>query len=256
MTRAKTFLSVAIAVGMVGTLAITATAQAVEGPYWKIAGVRLAETQSQAVTATASGNQVFSAGAVKVTCTKLAFGGTHALHGSTGANRGYSDEILEYKGCSVSGEEGCKVSGEEVKSHELLGELVWANTKRTGKLLTHFETTSGKDFATIDLTGEKCTTKELEIAEGEHTFDGLICEAQSGKKPIEEGSEPGATTTLEVNCPETPLKESDLEVEAKLTAKPGELDIGKTVTSLTGRMILELEGKAWCVATGATGSKC
>jgi hypothetical protein len=255
MTRAKTFLSVAIAVGMAGTLSSTA-AQAAEGPYWKIAGTRLAAEHAQTVTAGASGNQVFSAGSVKVTCTKLSLGGAHTLHGSNSTNRGYSDEILEYKGCSVSGEEGCKVSGEEVKSHELLGELVWANTKRTGKLLTHFETTSGKDFATIDLVGEKCMTKELEIAEGEHTFDGLICEAQSGKKPIEEGSEPAAATTVEVNCPETPLKESDLEVEAKLTEKPGELDLGKTVTSLTGRMILEVEGKAWCVATGATGSKC
>jgi hypothetical protein len=254
MIQAKTFLGGVIAMLLIGTIAATA-ALAVEGPFWKVGGSRLISGETRAIIGTAATNQVLTAGSVKVTCTKVALGGSHELQGSTSDNRGFSDEILEFKGCSVAGDgEGCKLKGEEFKTDELLGELVWPGGKREGKLLFHFEATSGKDFAPLHL--ENCKSKATELVEGKTTFDGVICEAWSGKKVIEEGHEPGATRTIEVNCPEKNLTVSDLEVNGNLTEKPGEIDFEEAVATLSGRIALEVGGKEWCVSTGAAGSKC
>jgi hypothetical protein len=251
MCTVKKLLGSAVAILLIGGV-VASSAQAVEGPYWKVAGSRLENTQTQPFRGSGPFSWLLRLSTVSVSCSKFALAGEPKLHGSTGANRGFSDEKLSFKGCTVSGSE-CKLTGEEFTTSELLGELVWPGAKREGKLLFHFEATSGKDFATLEFSN----CNPAEIREGETTFDGLVCEAWSGKKAIEEGSEPAAGTVVELNCPEKALSESDLEVGGKLTSKPGELDFGTSVATLSGRASLELEGgKTWCVSTGAATSKC
>lgn len=194
MSRARTLTLALVAVCALGAVASSA-AFAAQGPYYKISGTRLESGKTHSFKVSARTPYVLKGtifGVVVTTkCTALKVNTAATLVGSTGKNGGSSKEILEYSGCTVEGNGAeCKVENNEVKTKEVLNELAYSTSTRTGKILTAFVPASGNAFVTIKYTGT-CTTNEVTVegsavAEDENSKGELI-EVGKNEKEEEKG---------------------------------------------------------------------
>src|SRR5665213_3577943 len=136
--------------------AITATtAQATEGPFYKLAGARLKAGESREMKGSlASGSKLqLKAGTVTITCTSLKFPKGSKLIGSNGANPGKSEQVIEYEGCSQEGNGvECKIAGNKITTNALKSELGYQAKTRTGKILAFFQPVSGTTVASVSYT--------------------------------------------------------------------------------------------------------
>ena len=139
--------------------ATAAAAQATEGPYYSVSGKRLPAGETKEVKVKAVGNFVLrtpAAGTV-VTCTGMLVGPGATTYGFSGANPGTSKGVVEFSGCTVTGNgEKCGVEHEEIKTNTIKGILGYSSESRTGPLLVLFEPSSGTNFVTVKFTGT-CT---------------------------------------------------------------------------------------------------
>jgi hypothetical protein len=162
----RMMLVAALAVLAVTAVAATAAQAATEGPFYKIAGTRLATGETKSFSAKAVPYTI-SAEAIdfKVDCLSTSYAKGAKIVGSSGANASGAEVTLEFKNCTTQGMEQCEVENNSFKSTPLTGTLGYATSTRTGKLLELFKPTTGKKFATIKLIGSGlfCTpTNEVE----------------------------------------------------------------------------------------------
>jgi len=156
--RIRVLLVSLLAVFAVSAVAASA-AQATEGPFYKIEGqpgterLELLEN-ARTEAGNSETNQVLKAGTITVTCTEVKVN-TGVINpalftGSTGKNASGSLEIVEYSGCTVTGNgANCKVVGGTITTRLLKNTLGYETNTRTGKILTIFEPVSGTEFAEI-----------------------------------------------------------------------------------------------------------
>ncbi|MFI5168318.1 MAG: hypothetical protein ACHQQS_17050 [Thermoanaerobaculales bacterium] len=228
--------------------AIVATAaQATQGPYYRVAGVRLKAGESkEIIAATAVANFVLANATtgVKVTCTSISLNTAAKITGSSGRNSSGSVETITFGGCTVTGNgTGCTVTGGTVKTEPLVNNLAYATSTRTGKILVVFEPEEGARFATIGFTGAGCTVASIAV-EPQFTLGGVCGEAWKSGAAIIVGSEPAEGKVGEINFPAAGSQIATAWVEAagELAEVKCGLQSGGTADTLTGRSSFELEG--------------
>jgi hypothetical protein len=112
----RTALPVLLAVLALSAVAASAAQAATEGPFYKIAGARLASGESKEVklkAKPASGSLILEIDGVQIVCTNQAFASGAKLLGSTGANSASGEVTIELSGCEQSGDGNKKCTVEE-----------------------------------------------------------------------------------------------------------------------------------------------
>jgi hypothetical protein len=237
--------------GVLAALALSAvasaSASAAEGPFFKVAGTRLASGSTRSIINTAaSKNFVLKAGTDVVTCTKVktsTAAGAAAILGSTGANAGKDDEIVEFSGCTVAGNgTPCAVTEPIVANTKTT--LAYSASAKTGVILDLFEPASGTTFTTISFTGSGCEVTSTKV-------EGTVAaEAWTGGAAISVGSEPAEAKVGELNYPATAIKKAWTEASGTLTEHAVSLKAFGVAASLEGRATFDLNGEpVWGVYT-------
>jgi len=153
-------------VGAVGASA----AQAVEAPFWQVEGSRLGSGQSKEFLMRAEAGGLTNTteyvlagpkGTEKVKCTKEALE-KGSLIGSAAGEPGKSEEVIEFRGCSVTGNGASCTKVEEPIKTAVLKEEEVLNTGQTA-VLGYYTPVNGTRIATIEFLGEGCTFKETEV---------------------------------------------------------------------------------------------
>jgi hypothetical protein len=241
-------LSSVLAVLALGAVTASAAQAAVEGPFYKIGGTRLAEGKSQEVKAKAAGEIRFGGPGVgpQVACSKVAFVTGAKLIGSTGANSATGEATLEMSGCQTTYGSGCKV-GENgaFKSEPLKLELAYLEKTRTGRIAVALEHKKGKAFAEIKLTGgcENLTNYQL--------VGGISTEyIEVAGKLDEVGKEPAAAKTMKLQFDQAAPRHLWSEKGAAMEGFETELLYVGNLIEFSGAVELELtSGTTWGVFT-------
>jgi hypothetical protein len=246
----RTMLLALLAVLALSAVAASAAQAAVEGPFYKIAGSRLASGESKEVKITTrSGIDLYlDIYGTYIKCTTQGFAAGSKLLGSTGANGGAGEVTLELSGCKYSGDGSgeCGVV-EPIKTYPLTAKLVYLNSERKGRLAVEFTPTKGSKFGRITITGKGC-------AEETYITGDLVAGLYSGEKPVEVGKEPAEAKTMELDLTLSP-QPADVWVEKAgelVKTAVGELDYGPGGLQFTEgtNSTLELAGGAnWGVFT-------
>jgi hypothetical protein len=212
-----------------------------KGPSFKVNGSSLKSTETRLLLATAKEKFTLEAKAagVSVACTALTLpeAGQMQIQGSAAGNGGVSKEVIEYTGCTVTGNgTGCEVEGKKLKTNPVLNLLGFGNAQQTGQVLVLFEPETGTNWATVHFAGAECKVKETGI---EGTVVGGV---QVGGQPVLLGT---GTETLhgEIKFPHTQLIYIERSSELK-DVKAGLKAFGVTATLLGVALLLVDEGGA------------
>jgi hypothetical protein len=191
-SRLGAMLAAVLATLAVTALAASAAYATTEGPFYKIAGARLASGATKTVTLSKTEKDTISVPGLGVTITcKMAISAGSKLTGSNGANSSGSEGAITFSNCIVSGNgTPCAVENETFVLSQLKGTLGYSNAARTGKLLELFKPTVGKKITLIKFVGAGCTFSEAEI-EG-----SFIENLGSSTSPVEVGLEKQATNNV------------------------------------------------------------
>jgi hypothetical protein len=216
MNTSKRRMGLVAAVAALALVAVASSAAqaATEGPFYKVAGARLAAGESKELRAAnlEAFKLTMSANGIKVTCESTPFATTSKIIGSTGANPGTSEERLEFSRCSVVGNgAGCQIAGPLV-TEPLKTTLGYATSGRTGKLLELLKPASGTLLVTFTFEGASCR-----VVGGIWVRGSVIAEVHNGGSAVEVGSEPAATAAQELALPEAPIAKIWIESAGTLT---------------------------------------
>jgi hypothetical protein len=185
-SRIGTLLAAMLATLAVTALAANAAYATTEGPFYKIAGARLASGATKTVTLSSSEKDTISVPGlgVSITCLKTAISAGSKLTGSNGANSSGSEGAITFSECFVLGNgEPCEVENEEIALSQLKGTLGYSNSTRTGKLLELFKPAVGKKITTINFVGAGCKFATFPV-------EGSFIESLgSSASPVEVGTE-------------------------------------------------------------------
>jgi hypothetical protein len=244
----------AMLLALLAVLALSAVAagaaQAAEGPFYKIAGARLASGGSKEVKLKAHSEYLTIRGEEwTVQCKTQALAAGAKLLGSTGANSGAGEVTIELSGCRYSPkytEEKCSVQ-EPITTMPLKAKLVYLGSARSGGLGVYLQPVKGEVFVKIVFTkSEGCHEQSLKVAGSE------VAEIYSGNNPVEVGKEPTEAAAAELRFPiegKQPLKVWSEESGALVEHQPG---LGSSLGGfwIEGEATLELAGGAnWGVFT-------
>jgi len=240
-------LGTALAVLAITAVGASAAQAATEGPFYKVAGVRLAAAETKNVSGKGAGYQYGPGLGIVVSCTHTEIAKGSKFLGSSGANASGSEQTIASSGCTVQNLPGCRVEGEKVTLNPLKGTLGFANASRTGKLLELFKPVTGKILASIQFTGtragEECSVSKLNL-EG-----STIADVGTYTSPVEVGTEKQASIGALV-FPTTKVKALWTESAGKLTEVKAKLEDSGVVASMSGESQLEAEGlPEWGVFT-------
>src|SRR5579864_7876719 len=182
MKRVRIVVLASLAVFAFGAIAAT-SAQAVEGPFYKVGGKRLAKGETKEIEAKLlEGRIVLLAGTVEVLCTGVDLEKGAKIIGSNGANPGTSEEKVLFTGCIVNNNgASCKVVGEKIITNTLVNTLDFQNEKpvKGERILTLFKPKEGAVLAKIELTGE-CTIPSTPV-EGSFAAQADFLNSVTGK---------------------------------------------------------------------------
>ena len=206
MIRVRT-LGLALVAVLAASAVAAVAAQATEGPFYKVGGVRLSGNKEIEVKAV--GNQILRAAGVTVTCSAVKVPVGSVIIGLNVKQGDQSKETLEYSGCTVAGNGSpCEVESKEVKTKKLENLLGYETSTRTGKVLTGFkpEGATAKEFATIKFTGTGCTVTSTKVELGSGDKLGVACETlnEAGLVVSVNANETEGTKGF-VRCPKTPI---------------------------------------------------
>jgi hypothetical protein len=238
----RVLLSSLLAVLALSAVAASAAQASVEGPFYKIAGTRLASGKSKEITVTQYGNYTMSFSSVVITCTKMSASSGSKILGAATGKPGTIEATFTFSGCSVSGNgASCAVSKGEIKTQPLVGTLVYNENKTDLDVL--FKKSTKKLFAELNFTGTGCVFTELGI-------DGQVAaELWAGEKEewIPVGHEPEEAHTVGLRFSpgiHAVYEDGTGEVEVE------ELTVDGTGFQFTGASTLALgSGELWGVFT-------
>lgn len=231
--------------------AITATAaQALEGPFYKVEGKRLAAGESAELETEATEQFVLSNGVQQIICTKLKVEPKATIRGSSKNVSGTSREILVFSGCSVTGNgEPCEVTGGTIKTEEVENILDFGEEKpKAGAgLLVLFKPVKGAVFVKVKFTGAGCTVPEAAV-------EGSVAgqsdnEAQERIKAESATETEGKSGLIIFPNPASTIDCFFNEKEVETCVKPSIKSFGKAA-KFTGHALVKLSGKQkWGVFT-------
>jgi hypothetical protein len=164
----------------------SAVASATEGPFYKVNGATLASGATRLLLATAKEKFTLESknANISIICTGLTLpeAGQMQIQGVAAGNGGTSKEVLEFTGCTVTGNGECEVENKKIKTAPVTNTLGYGNASRTGQVLVLFQPETGTNFVTVKFTGAGCKFKETNV-EGT-TVGG----AQVGGSPLLAGA--------------------------------------------------------------------
>lgn len=135
MSRIRRVLPAIFVVVLTGVA--TSSALAVDDPFYKVAGARLGAGESKELVLTAEGNQllVLPSAGITITCTGIGVKKGATINGSSAPEAGTSTGVIEYSGCTVTGNgEKCvvtsvaKAKDKKIVSEPMKDELVFASS--------------------------------------------------------------------------------------------------------------------------------
>jgi hypothetical protein len=240
--KMRLVLSSLLAVLALSAVGASAAQASSEGPFYKIAGTRLASGKSKEITVTQYGNYTMSFSSVVITCTKMSASSGSKILGAATGKPGTIEATFTFSGCSVSGNgASCNVSKGEIKTQPLVGTLAYNENKTDLDVL--FKKSTKKLFAELNFTGTGCVFTELGI-------DGQVAaELWAGEKEewIPVNHEPAEAHTVGLRFApgiHAVYEDGTGEVEVE------ELTVDGTGFQLTGASTLELaSGELWGVFT-------
>jgi hypothetical protein len=250
MRRTRIIFLATVVTLALGAIAASA-AQATEGPFYKVEGVRLLAGEKLAVEGKIAKEYVLSAASVKISCTAQKLKEAELI-GSTGANAATGNDVSEFENCSVAGNgAGCKLKNTTIATESTTKTFDFSVLARIG-ILFFIRPTKGSVFAKIQFANDaECTLPSTSI---EGTTEA---EVWSGGKAVEVGSEPASAASIEINFPATPATKGFIEEGGALKeVKPSLKAFGKAASLIGRSEIKSASGKNGCVSTGAAGSKC
>ena len=194
-SMSRKMLPALLAVLALGAVAASAAQAATEGPFYKIAGTRLAEGKSQEVKVKAVGQPLLLEAAERyITCNKMGVAAGAKLLGSTGANFGGGEATFEFSECHVSGAgEPCEVEKETLKTLPVKIELGYSDTTRAGEIPVLLVPATKTLLAEVKLVGNGCGPTTWKW------YGSLPGRIEEGKKVVEVGKEPAAAKTVTMN---------------------------------------------------------
>ena len=237
MTRIKALGLALVAVFAMSAVGVSA-ASAVEGPYWKVEGVRLASgvAKEMRVTGTSTRQELKTSIGVKVKCEKVSVEPTPTpeIVGKPLRWGGTSLEKLKYSGnCVVEGDGAtCKVKGGQVITENLENREGYEG-ERTGNLMTGFKPVGeGKVFARLKFEGS-CTfglENIVELSTGKVL--GVICFdlRESGAK-VSVTANQGEDLKPQIECPWPKIAKMFYEEAGGLTLEEAGLTVGGGIGS-------------------------
>ncbi len=237
--------------------AFAAAAQASEGPFYRVENVPLGNNATEEIKANAVGSQSFATAKGAITCRKLKLklkeGATPGARiiGTMGGNFEKSEIVVEYTGCSVTGNgEKCAVEGEKFKTEVLSGALAFGEKvlSEGTPIYIIFSPKVGTVIAKPKFApeaGGACTVGETNIA------GSVGAEAFGEGKPVRVKEEPKEAVTNEINFPKERIKKYFLETNGAIGAeeKPSLTAFGEAAT-VEGKLEVELVSeKKWRVSS-------
>jgi len=274
MKRIRILTLAVLAVFALGAITATA-AQAEKGPFWKICqkhaggkfkdstcktegapnefeSLRLLKGETEGITAKASKAFTLTGAGIAIKCTKLHLEPGATINGSTGANFGFSQEVILFEGCTVEKNgEPCEPYSEKEAGKKELGKIRTEPVENkldfeTGKLkigeklLLLFQPNKNNKekavFVKVKFTGAGCKAPGVAV-------EGSVAgEAWQEGKAATLGSEK-LTVINEVNFPKTQIKVDWLEEEGIKKEVKVKLTIAGLAAELEGRAEIELANK-------------
>jgi|SRR5665213_290884 len=239
-----------VAVCAMSAVAATAASAATEGPFFGVESKRLLSGETRTITVKSVAKEYVLVGEIlgikaTNTCKGLKLGKGAVLLGSTGANAGKDDEVLEYSECSVTGNgTGCKVKGGTITTNLVKSELAYSSASRTGRILTSFVPASGSVFVNVLYEGS-CTISSAEI-----TGSAVAEVANSAGKVSEVNKEGALEVTGELINAGAKSTKYWTEAGGVLTEHTAELKFFGSAATITGTAVIELASlQKWCVIT-------
>lgn len=189
----RMMLGAALAVLALTAVAATAAQAATEGPFYNIAGTRLASGETANVSAKAEFHYTVDLGGTSfIQCGKMSYSTGAKITGSSGASSSGTTTTISFAECGGP-EENCKVENNGFSTNPLTGTLGYATATRTGKLLELFAPSTGQTFATIKFVGSHC----LVVGEQISMLGKIIGGVSTKTGPIEVGGETKGVASLE-----------------------------------------------------------
>jgi hypothetical protein len=196
---------------------MASAAQAVEGPFWKVNGARLAAGGKAPIEAKTSKEYILTAGTIEIKSKKSKLKASELL-GSTGKDMGVSAQTVEFEENTVVGNgTGCTIG--TIKTELLEGGLAYEKENATTKVgegkvyvdfankKVHDEGKTGGVLAPLTFNaGTGCTIPTATV-EGE-----VSAEAQSENKPVEVGVNEKEAEIGQVVFPGTTVTANVLEL--------------------------------------------
>jgi hypothetical protein len=225
-------------------------AQAIEAPYFQtesrgvVSRLKLGETRNFKSANVTS--YVLKVPGIAITCTKETTNNSGVLLGSEKGEPGTNNEIVEFTGCTVTGNgsgvcEGKGSVGEPIITKPLKTELVYG--VETKKTYTLFSPASGSEFVKLTFPAG-CTHTETAV-NGKVAAENL----NEAKEEIELGKKYVPQTKGFVSFPSTTIKKV-VKVKAGVAQAPTTVELLAfgVAGTLTGESSVELESKEkWCI---------
>jgi hypothetical protein len=223
---------------------------AVHGPFWSIAGKKLATGESHEVLlASSSGSYSMKAELLGVTATVSCKKQAIESASITGGVPSIIKAVFKLSECTVTANgTGCKVT-EPLTTEPLTGTLGYATKERTGKILARFEgaKVEGRSrLGEISFTGAKCIVHSTEL------IGTVAAEVVSGGKAEEVGKEARKAEITELNFPTTQIAAVWIENEAKeVKEEATTFNVFGNRGKIEGSSELKLSGGSkWGTSTG------
>jgi hypothetical protein len=262
MKRIKA-LGLALAAVFAMSAVAASAASAVEGPFWKVEGVRLASGVAKEirVTGTSTRQELYASIGVRIKCEKVAAEATPTpeIVGKAAGTGGTSVEKLRYTGCTVEGDgPTCKLEGGEVKTENLENREGYEG-ERTGNLLTGFKPEgANKVFAKLKFEKGTCTfgsENNVELASGKVL--GVICfDLNEAGAKVSVTANQAEHLKPQIECPVTKIAKMFYEEAGGLKAEEAGLTGGGGIgpADYVGNVGIEVleagVAKKWGVFTG------
>jgi hypothetical protein len=235
-----------LAVFAVSVVAASA-AQAIEAPYFQVekggvvSRLKLGETRN--IVSKQTGSYTLTAAGIVISCT-TAKTKNGVLLGSEPSEPGTNNEIVEFTGCSVTGNgtgTGCGTVTEPIVTNSLKSELVYGTELK--KTYTLFQPTSGAEFAKLTFPAG-CSHTSTAV-NGKVAAENL----NEAKEEIELGKTYVPQTKGFVLFPTTSVKKVvKIKAGVAQAATTVEIQAFGVAGVLTGESSVELESKEkWCI---------
>lgn len=224
-------------------IATATTAQAFEGPYYKVNAKVLNENEVKSIKGSLINTLVLANATtkIKVICKEMKLAAGAVIDGAPLNTPDTSDVIIELEKCRVENNgEGCEPEGGKITTNTLIGTLGYSEAapKKGTAVRIRYAPKTGALIAKFKFTGAACKEKEAAI-EG-----SVIAEAWSGEKAVKIEENEAEAFAQQVNFPAATIGTIFIEKKkGEIVEQTASLKMFGSAATLEGRAKLEIAEK-------------